>query len=88
MAAVETAGGVKAIVAGKPNAAVVEEVRARVGPTGTVVGDRPDTDGAFARALGFEFALVLTGVTGVDDIHDPVPDVVAASLCELVAALR
>ena len=88
VAAVETAGGVEATVAGKPNGAVVDEVRSRVGTTGTVVGDRPDTDGAFARALGFDFALVLTGVTKVDDDHDPVPDLIAESLRSLVESLR
>ena len=29
--------------------------------TGVMVGDRPDTDGRFARALGYRFALVHTG---------------------------
>jgi ribonucleotide monophosphatase NagD (HAD superfamily) len=51
----------------------------------TVVGDRPSTDGAFARALGARFALVLSGVTGADDLPvEPGPDVVAADLATLV----
>lgn len=87
LAAVATAGGVEPVIAGKPHAAVVAEVRQRVGDHGMVVGDRPDTDGAFARALGFDFALVLSGVTGADDVCDPVPDVVAASLADLVDAM-
>ena len=29
-----------------------------------MIGDRPDTDGHFARTLGWRFGLVLTGVTG------------------------
>ena len=37
---------------------------ASAGGEGTVVGDRPDTDGVFAATLGYRFALVLTGVTG------------------------
>jgi len=87
LAAVATAAGVEPLVAGKPNQAVVDEVIARVGTSGIVVGDRPDTDGAFARALGFDFALVHTGVTSADDVPDPVPDIVAASLASLVASL-
>ena len=38
-------------------------VRERFGDTGVVVGDRPSTDGALAAALGWPFALVLSGVT-------------------------
>lgn len=52
---------------------------------GTVVGDRPETDGAFAATLGYRFALVLTGVTAADDLPvSPTPDLVAASLDALV----
>ena len=59
---------------------------ARFGPTGTVVGDRDDTDGGLARAMGWRFALVLSGVTrSVDGIGHP-PDAVAPSLASLVAA--
>jgi ribonucleotide monophosphatase NagD (HAD superfamily) len=51
-----------------------------------MVGDRPATDGAFARELGYRFALVLTGVTGAADLPvTPAPDVVADSLADLVA---
>ena len=43
--------------------AMVDLVRGQAGSDGVVVGDRPDTDGRFARALGYRFGLVLTGVT-------------------------
>ena len=33
-----------------------------------MVGDRPDSDGLFAEALGLPFALVLSGVTPAEDI--------------------
>ena len=50
-----------------------------------MVGDRPDTDGRLARNMGWSFALVLTGIVGVDDIPvDPEPDVVATDLAALV----
>lgn len=85
VAAVAYASEVAAVVAGKPHRPMAELVRALVGETGTVVGDRPDTDGAFARTLGYRFALVLSGVTGRDDLPvTPEPDVVADSLAALV----
>jgi ribonucleotide monophosphatase NagD (HAD superfamily) len=62
-----------------------------------MVGDRPSTDGAFAAALGWPFALVLSGVTqavappGGEAIPSPRPPYVAADVGalapDLVAAL-
>jgi ribonucleotide monophosphatase NagD (HAD superfamily) len=49
-----------------------------------MVGDRPDTDGRFARVLGYRFALVHTGVTLAHEVVDPMPDVIAADLASLV----
>ena len=51
------------------------------------MGDRPDTDGRFARALGYRFALVHTGVTPAGVPVDPVPDLVAPDLRTLVDRL-
>jgi ribonucleotide monophosphatase NagD (HAD superfamily) len=64
---------------------MVELLRERLGPAGIVVGDRLDTDGRLARALGYEFDLVLSGVTKLGDELDPTPDVVATDLAALVA---
>ena len=51
------------------------------------MGDRPSTDGGFARALGARFALVLSGVTAAGDLPiEPGPDVVAPDLATLVTA--
>ena len=44
-----------------PTLPMAELVRSRYGRAGVVVGDRPSTDGAFAAALGWPFALVLVG---------------------------
>jgi len=88
LAGVERASGVRATIAGKPQPPIVELVLARLGPTGTVVGDRPDTDGLLARALGYRFALVLSGVTAKGDVVDPAPDEVADDLGVLVARYR
>jgi HAD superfamily hydrolase (TIGR01450 family) len=85
-AAVAYASGVTPTVAGKPHRPMADLIRALAGEQGTVVGDRPETDGAFAAALGYRFALVLTGVTSRSDLPvEPEPAVVAASLAELVA---
>jgi ribonucleotide monophosphatase NagD (HAD superfamily) len=50
-----------------------------------MVGDRDDTDGAFARTLGCRFALVLSGVT--QDGNDVRADIVAPSLAGVVQQL-
>ena len=85
VAAVAYASGVRAVVAGKPHAPMADLVREVGGETGTVVGDRPETDGAFARTLGYRFALVLSGVTHEADLPvEPAPDTVAPSLAALV----
>src|ERR687891_88487 len=85
-AAVAYASGTTSTVAGKPHRPMADLVRRMAGGEGTVVGDRPETDGAFAAALGYRFALVLTGVTSEADLPvEPAPDVVARSLAELVA---
>ena len=85
LAAVAYATGVTPVVAGKPNAHIADLVRARLGGApSVVVGDRADSDGAVARAMGCRFALVLTGVTKDPATADPSPDVVASDLAELV----
>jgi HAD superfamily hydrolase (TIGR01450 family) len=85
VAAVSYASGVRPVVAGKPHAPMAALVREVGGETGTVVGDRPETDGAFARTLGYRFALVLSGVTDETDLPvEPAPDTVAPSLAALV----
>lgn len=87
LAAVAYASGARAEVAGKPHAPMRRLVAERIGPVTTVVGDRPSTDGALARALGARFALVLSGVTDERELDglQPVPDVVAPDLAALVS---
>jgi HAD superfamily hydrolase (TIGR01450 family) len=86
VAAIATAAGTAPVVAGKPYRPMVEFLRAGLGDHGTIVGDRPDTDGRLARALGWRFALVLTGVTSAEDLPiEPTPDDVADDLAALVA---
>jgi glycerol-1-phosphatase len=90
VAAVATASGRTPEVAGKPEAAAVAMVRRRLGDAGVMVGDRPSTDGAMANALGWPFALVLSGIGGHDPsepIPTPPPAFVADNLAALVPLL-
>jgi HAD superfamily hydrolase (TIGR01450 family) len=88
VAAVAAASGVQPIVAGKPYEPSARLLLERCGPDGIVIGDRDDTDGALARACGWRFGLVLSGVTTAADLPlDPAPDVVADDLAALVAQL-
>ncbi len=86
LAAVAYASGATAEVAGKPHAPMQRLVAERVGSVAVMVGDRPSTDGALARALGAQFALVLSGVTAERDLDGltPAPDSVAPDLASLV----
>jgi HAD superfamily hydrolase (TIGR01450 family) len=86
LASIATAAGVAPEVAGKPHEPAASLVRDRLGPDGVMVGDRPDTDGRFAVALGYRFGLVLSGVTSEADLPtDPPADIVAVDLATLVA---
>ncbi|HEV7758738.1 MAG TPA: HAD-IIA family hydrolase [Acidimicrobiales bacterium] len=90
-AAIAYAVGRPPEVAGKPHQPMADLARARAGEgarDGIMVGDRPDTDGAFAATLGYRFGLVLTGVVGPDDLPvDPTPDAIAPDLATLVTQL-
>lgn len=85
VASLAAATGIDPEVAGKPHPPITSLVRDRLGPEGLVAGDRPETDGLFALALGYDFGLVLTGVTGPDDLPvTPEPRFVGADLLTLV----
>ena len=86
LASIERASGLAAEVAGKPYPATTDDLLDRCGPDGTMVGDRPDTDGRLARAMGYRWALVLSGVATTAEGADPAPDVVADTLADLVEA--
>ncbi len=85
LASVERATGVRAEVAGKPHSPICDVVKRRFGEDGVMVGDRPDTDGRFAVAMGYRFGLVLSGVTEPADLPvEPAPDLVGTDLADLV----
>ena len=101
LAAVATAAGIAAEIAGKPHAPMAALVRDRLalddtdGTDGTdgdhgvvLVGDRMSTDGLMAARLGVPFGLVLTGVTTTADLPvTPAPAFVADDLSTLVRQL-
>jgi glycerol 3-phosphatase-2 len=92
VAAVATASGREPEVAGKPSATMAALVLDACGDaSGVMIGDRPSTDGAFAAALGWPFALVLSGIAGTlgeEAVPDPPPPFVAADLGALAPMLR
>jgi HAD superfamily hydrolase (TIGR01450 family) len=72
--AVATATGVAPLVAGKPFAPLVRESIERVGSRRPLmVGDRLDTDIEAGHVSGIDSLLVLTGVTGVDELLEAPP---------------
>ncbi len=69
LAAIASASGAAPVVAGKPEQPMADLVSSMIDGTtrpGTprmmMIGDRPETDGLFARRLGCRFALVRSGV--------------------------
>ncbi|HEX9259321.1 MAG TPA: HAD-IIA family hydrolase [Acidimicrobiales bacterium] len=91
VAGIAQAAGRVPQIAGKPYAPMAALVRAVLGAAvadAVVVGDRADTDGRLALAIGARFALVLSGVTTASDGSvEPAPDVVAADLAGVVDRL-
>ena len=64
VAAIAAASGVQPEVAGKPNKAMKDLIRSRVGSDAWIIGDRLDTDIALAAGEpGWRSILVLTGIT-------------------------
>lgn len=85
--ALRAATEVEPVVAGKPHAPMAELVVTECGPvspdTCWMIGDRHDTDGAFARLLGVRFGHVLSGTVTVDGPCDAR----AVDLAELVSII-
>ena len=87
VAAVAYAASVTAEIAGKPNAPSGDLLVERLGDISWLVGDRPETDGGMAVAIGARFGLVLSGVTSSAEGADPKPDAVAPDLATFVDQL-
>lgn len=90
-ALVVTGSGQEPVVAGKPELALhAESIRRSGARTPLVVGDRLDTDIDGARRAGTPALLVLTGVTGVQELlvapAGQRPDLIAADLRGLLTS--
>lgn len=84
--------GVKPVIIGKPERAMFDEARRRMGAPveGTVmVGDRLATDIAGGKAAGLVTVMVLTGISRREDLEGSVvrPDFVFEDIQELTKAL-
>lgn len=80
-AAMEVASGCSATVLGKPELPMMQAAAEVVGTDGVLmIGDRVESDIAGARKLGWDGALVLTGLSDSKAAMDPAPDYVLSSL--------
>jgi glycerol-1-phosphatase len=88
LAAVETASGREATIAGKPERHLFDLARERLGGAERVamVGDRVSSDIAGGRAAGLATILVLSGTTSEAEAAaaDPAPDHVVENLAALL----
>ncbi|MGQ0678527.1 MAG: HAD-IIA family hydrolase [Actinomycetota bacterium] len=87
VAAVEAASGKTATVLGKPEAPMMEAAGAIIGTESVLmIGDRPESDILGARRIGWDAALVLTGLFRGDSDLDPVPDYIVSGLSAFAGA--
>ncbi len=91
LAAVATAAGVRAIIAGKPHPPMGDHVRDVLQmsdlSSAWMVGDRDSTDGAFARSINARFALVLSGVSNDEGPQQSRPDLIVDNLAQFASHL-
>jgi HAD superfamily hydrolase (TIGR01457 family) len=89
LAALQAATGRRPEIAGKPEAPLFRAAADRL-PDGDVlmVGDRHETDIVGAARMGWDTALVLTGITRAEDVDglDPAPTYVLESVSALIAS--
>lgn len=89
LAAVETASGRRAEIAGKPERHLFEMAIEAIGGEGrlAMVGDRISSDIEGGRGAGLETILVLSGTTSREQAEaaDPAPDHILESLSDLLA---
>jgi 4-nitrophenyl phosphatase len=89
LSVITSATGIEPIVAGKPFPYLMELSLERLGTTKAetlIVGDRLETDIAAGQSVGCPTALVLSGVSSLEEarLWQPNPDIIAESLSELV----
>jgi len=91
LALLEATTGVEPVIAGKPRPALFQLALERLGtrPEDTLmIGDRLDTDILGGQLMGIRTALVLTGVSTLEEAErwTPVPDLIAPDLTHLLFA--
>ena len=87
IAALRASTDVEPIIIGKPNEPAYEVARSRLNADEIwMVGDRLDTDIAFAKRFGMKAVMVLTGVSTLKDVEETGtrPDLVIPSVKELL----
>jgi 4-nitrophenyl phosphatase len=86
VAAITAASGAAPVVCGKPHAPMTRLIDRRLKSDNVwMVGDRPETDIALARAAGWRSVLALSGVTSASDTVPPAltPDYMIESIAVL-----
>ncbi len=90
LAALKASTGREPLIIGKPNEPVWEIIREKLGDDEVwIVGDRLDTDIAFAKKIGAKAIMVLTGVDDLRDVEKSwiKPDLILPSIKELLEYL-
>lgn len=81
VAAMEVASGRPATVLGKPELPMMQAAAELLGPDEVLmIGDRVESDIAGAHRIGWDAALVLTGLSDVQGPMDPEPEYLLSSL--------
>ena len=95
IAALKASTDEEPLIIGKPNEPAYEVARERLSKLGKVdeiwmVGDRLDTDIAFAKRFGMKALMVLTGVSNPKDVEETGirPDLILPSVKELLNYLK
>jgi len=94
IAALKASTDEEPLIIGKPNEPAYEVAKEKLGKLGAdeiwMVGDRLDTDIAFARRFGMKAIMVLTGVSTPKEVEETgiKPDVILPSVKELLDYLK
>lgn len=92
IAALRASTDVEPLIIGKPHEPAYEVAREKLDGVDEIwmVGDRLDTDIAFAKRFGMKAVMVLTGVSSLEDVERSgiKPDLVLPSVKELVEYLK
>lgn len=89
LAAIEAAAAANAVVLGKPQPPMMEAAAKLLGTNGVLmIGDQPVSDVAGARLVGWDAAIVMTGLSAPGQTLLPAPDYILDSLREITAPVK